>query len=471
MSRNGADHDYQTVENSPSNIEAECALLGVCLVDSDTMGAIREIDIRPEDYQRETHRTLWAAMLDLSAGGKGLDVITLADRLNAQHENGGDWLVTLNSLRQKVFDGGITSVQAPYYGQIIKRVAGQRRLIQVAGQIAAMAHAHEGELDALYDKAAQEFLAAVNVSGRGSHLALTDDALMRYLETQSATAHRLQEDPEALIRVPWDGLDQILGDLVPGFTHVIAAESSIGKTMYLECVTEYNARRGHAVVFYHLELNHQYMIHRQMLRHAAKGSNLTMAQLRQGYHGAEVGRAIDAIREWSGNITYVHSPGWSAERIAVDAQRLYAQGMCDLVVVDYLQKLALPLGKGENAAMAIGRQVETLKNMAETLEVPVMIGSQINREGKQTRRRPTEANIRNSGEVAERSNQVVVLNRPTLREDQSAGATSEIIEAYVDKNTSGETGKAELIHLFGRYTLTDAEEERALAYETEPIPW
>ena len=105
--------------------------------------------------------------------------------------------------------------------------------------------------------------------------------------------------------------------------------------------------------------------------------------------------------------------------------------------------------------------------------MPVVLGSQVSRANRADHRRPTEGDIRNSGEVAERSNQVVVLHRPVRREEQAAGAVTEKIEAYVDKNTSGETGKADLVHVFGRYLLADAvrEEEPEPAWYGEREAW
>lgn len=44
------------------------------------------------------------------------------------------------------------------------------------------------------------------------------------------------------------------------------------------------------------------------------------------------------------------------------------------------------------------------------------------------------------------------------QEEQSPRAVTERIEAYVDKNTSGETGKVNLLHVFGRYLLAEPEE-------------
>jgi replicative DNA helicase len=452
----------EQADNLPHNLDAERAVLGACLVDPDAIYRVRDLNLLPDDYFHFAHRLVWRAILDVTARGRVADLLTVQDVLAGRTTKGQTDLAAIGgavALVNLVQSVGST-VTVGNHAEIVKRTAGQRRLIATAGDIAALASQHDGGLDGLYDQASQLFLAAVDVSESGSHLVGSDDALMRYLEAQADTTERLQGDPDSLIEVPWAGLRRILGDLPAGFIHTIAAESSVGKTMYMEGVAEFNAKRGHRIAYYHLELTHQFMFHRLMCRHAG-GAGVTMQQLRRGYHGAEVAQAMDAVRRWLGNITYVHCPGWSAERVAADAQRLHAQGRCDLIVVDYLQKLALPEGKGLNASMLIGLQAEVLKNCAERLGVPVVLGTQINRANKHENRRPSRDDIRNSGEVDERSNQTVVLHRPVQREEQSPNAVTERIEAYVDKNTSGETGVANLLHVFGRYLLAEPEERLA----------
>jgi replicative DNA helicase len=450
----------------PHSIEAERAVLGACLIDPDAIWRCRAMNLRPEQFYRASHATLWRAILAVAAQSEHVDLVTLGDLLESRQNGHGSELDAIGGRGEllALIADTVSTVTVRNHAEIVQRTAGQRGLVAAAGQVAELAFGHQGPLPQLYDAAMARFLSAVNVTEQGSHMTGNDEALLAYVTAQNETEHRLRDNPDALIEVPWVDLGRLLGDLVPGFLHIVAAESSVGKTLYMEAVAEHNARRGHQVAFYHLELSHAYMLHRLVCRYAG-GHGVTMQQLRRGYSGSEVAQAMDNVRRWLGNITYIHSPGWSAERIAADMQRLRALGLCDLVIVDYLQKMTLTESKGLNAAMLIGQQAETLKNAAERLEVPVIIGSQVSRANRADHRRPTEGDIRNSGEVAERSNQVVVLHRPVRREDQPKGSATEKIEAYVDKNTGGETGKAELVHVFGRYLLADPVRE-----ETEE-PW
>ena len=76
----------------------------------------------------------------------------------------------------------------------------------------------------------------------------------------------------------------------------------------------------------------------------------------------------------------------------------------DVVIVDYLQKLALSRRKGENKADAIGNSIEGQKNGAEQMGIPWLLGSQLSYEG----------HLRGSKEIEDKSNVVMFLERPLL---------------------------------------------------------
>jgi replicative DNA helicase len=202
-------------------------------------------------------------------------------------------------------------------------------------------------------------------------------------------------------------------------------------------------------------LSTKFMLDRRICRHGA----VPFKQLQWGYDGPEVGRALDAMRRWHQNIIYVHCPGWSAERVAADITRLHAKGECDLAVIDYLQKIPLPRIPGLTTSMQIGQNAETLKNCAEVLGIPIVLPSQVNRSYKtRDNQRPTMADIRESGEIEDKANQILVLHRPDERDEGMPEDTfghTERIEIHIEKNTGGSTGRVEVLHVLGRYLYAD----------------
>jgi replicative DNA helicase len=179
------------------------------------------------------------------------------------------------------------------------------------------------------------------------------------------------------------------------------------------------------------------------------------------------------MREWKGGITYVHCPGWTAQRVVANARKLYARGLCDVVVVDYLQKVALVGRNGQNEASWIAHTVEAFKTMAEQLAIPALLGSQLNRDGQRDNRK-TSIGIRGSGEIEEKANYIITLDRPVLdepvRNEQgriiaNEGDRSPEVKVRVDKNTLGPTGECEMVINAPRFLMLDV----APASEPDPV--
>lgn len=446
----------------PHDAEAEKALIGAVLMDPDAILAARTAQLVAGDFWNPAYMRIYEAATDLADRFEPVDMVTVGNYLDARgqlEELGGRAMLT--GLLGEV----VSTVYAGHYAELVKRLSRQRRLIATAQEIATKAQEHAGPIESLYDETARLFYGAVDTSAPRSHLYGGDDALTDYLATQEHRRELLARNPDAAITTGLPDLDEMLGDLPAGYLHVIAARPSVGKTMYMEHVAEHAASRRHRVAYYHLELSHQTMLDRRM----ARWSGVSVKELRRGYNGVEVARAMDIIRPWESNIVYIHCPGWSAERITTDMIRLAARGECDVAIVDYLQKLAMPDVKGRNDAMLYGLMTETLKSCAEQLAIPVVLGSQVSRSFKSRGdQRPHMEDLRNSGEVEEKANQVVMLHRPKEREEGSR-ATTETLEAYVEKNTTGETGMVRLLHMLGRFGLGC--ESQATAQPQDEIPF
>ena len=439
----------------PHSIEAEEAVLGSILIDPDAILRAQEKGLVASDFFRVANGAIYAVCSTLADRFAAADYVTVQDMLENRVNGDGSQLHMIGGAAEltRLITSAVTSVHAGHYAEIVHRLAQQRQLMAVGTEIVKAANAHDGPIETLYDEVSRQFFDAVDVSSPASHLRGNDDSLAEYLANQERIKERLDANPDALITTGWVDLDRYLGDIEAGMLHVVVARPGVGKTIYLEGIAEHNARRGHTVALYHLELSHALMLNRRMARY----SGIPIGRLRRGYQGIELSRAIDEIRPWHHRITYIHCAGWSAERIAADMVRLRARGECDLAIIDYLQKLRWPENKGANLAALYGLMAETLKNVAENLGIPVVTAAQVNRSWKSNANgRPHIEDLRSSGEVHEKCNQAVVLHRPQDREDRRGGGSSETIEVAVEKNTTGDVGRLELFHQLGRFRLVSA---------------
>jgi replicative DNA helicase len=206
--------------------------------------------------------------------------------------------------------------------------------------------------------------------------------------------------------------------------------------MYAECIAEHWARHRNQVLFLHYELDHEYMLDRRMARHAG----FTLDQLEDGRLSAcefaRVTEMRDRLLQWSGNITYVHSPGWTMERTTSELRRVCDAHQCDVVVIDYLEKVAASKRQislfGANQFQREADNVEQLKNFAESARVPVLMVAQMNKVGKGTGIDKLDRTaIRGAGEKTEKANLVILLN---------VERGSHEVDVLIDKQTKGVKG-------------------------------
>ena len=69
----------------PQSLEAEQSVLGAILIDRETIIEIAEF-LRPEDFYRQAHATVYRAMLDLFERREPVDIVTVAETLERKGE-------------------------------------------------------------------------------------------------------------------------------------------------------------------------------------------------------------------------------------------------------------------------------------------------------------------------------------------------------------------------------------------------
>lgn len=276
-----------------------------------------------------------------------------------------------------------------------------------------------------------------------------DSAVMTWLDSFDLTDQLIEHyekiastplDQRKVLDWPWSSWNRIIDPLEEGILAVITAPDGQGKTIYAESIAEHWAKQRYHVIFVHYELNRRLM----MLRRTARQTGLNVRQLKSGTMTGEEKRLVKEVRprllSWDGHITYLHTPGWSMERTVAELRRLHAEGECDVVVLDYLEKAAASRRQlqmfGNNPWQREADNVEQLKNFAEMTEIPTVMIAQMTKEAKGKAFEKTDrTGMRGAGEKSDKANLVIMLKRERIGE----GYSNEV-DVLVDKNTMGATG-------------------------------
>ena len=142
----------------PQNTEAEAGVLGSLLIDPDAIVEVVDF-LSAGDFFREANRVVYETICDLFDRGIPSDLITLSDELGRRgrlEDIGG--LSYISSLANQV----PTSSNIEHYARIVERTAVLRRLIQAAGQVAAVAY-NEPDVQVALDQT-ERLVAAVRES-------------------------------------------------------------------------------------------------------------------------------------------------------------------------------------------------------------------------------------------------------------------------------------------------------------------
>ena len=225
----------------PQNIEAEAGVLGSILIDPDALDRVVGF-LRPSDLYRDAHRTIYETILLLAQKQTKADFITLCDALEARNKLesvGGSAYVT------SLINGVPTSGNLLYYARIVERTGVLRRLIQVAGEIAALGY-EETDVPTALEKAeklifevSQPYLLAQSTDIGMNEL------MTRYLDIVSDRYENRGRIPG--VPTGYTDLDRMLGGLQKSDLDILAARTSVGKTMFAVNIAynQVQAKRRH----------------------------------------------------------------------------------------------------------------------------------------------------------------------------------------------------------------------------------
>lgn len=432
----------------PSNIEAECGVLGSLLIDPEAVSLVADW-LSPDDFYRDSHRTIYEAMIALYEHHQPADFITLCDLLEQRKQletvGGGSYLTSL-------ITGVPTSGNVEYYGRIVAQKAGFRRLIHAAGHIAALGYT---ETEDAQERAEQLLFALQRHSTRGFlSLAEVMGDCMNDLEA-------VQKREQRLLGVPtgFRYLDSALGgglqrsDLV-----LLAARPGNGKTSLALTIAASAALTEHKrVAFFSLEMSA-----RQLgLRLLAMRANQDQRRLRLGLidDWDQVVIASDELAE--GAIWIDETAGISHTALRSKVRRLQATHGVDLIIVDYLQLMHALQGDGKRFALReqeIAEISRSLKAVAKELNVPVLALAQLSRavESRQNKR-PQLSDLRESGALENDADVALFIYREDLYQEPDDTAMRNMAEIIIAKHRNGPVGQVVLRFDPSRTCFTDIE--------------
>ncbi|MDH5768636.1 MAG: replicative DNA helicase [Nitrospirota bacterium] len=423
------DSDVKLDKLPPQNVEAEQSILGAILIDNDALPrALEIIDI--DDFYKQSHRTIFNAMVELFEKNEPIDLITITDCLKRREEvdavGGVSYLSSLVNMVP-------TAANIKYHSKIVRERALLRGLLRSANEIASRVYEDNYEAEDLVDYAEKSIFDVSDKRIKASFVTLKE-----VIKSSFEMIEHLYDKKEVITGIPSGFRD--LDDLTTGFQKgdlvVVGGRPSMGKTALALNIAQYvGLEVREPVAVFSLEMAKEQLAFRMLCSEAMVNSS----SIRKGFIKKEDWHKLtSAASNLTGAPIFIDdSSAITVLELRAKARRLKMEHGLSLVIVDYLQ---LMRGKGsfERREQEISDISRSLKALAKELSVPVIAVSQLNRSVEQRRPpKPILADLRESGAIEQDADVILFLYRDEIYNKEAKKGEAEVIIA---KQRNGPTG-------------------------------
>lgn len=394
-----------------SVFDAEVGVAGSILLDSGSYVRVAAY-LTEESFALETPRRIFRAAAMLAADGVAIDPISVRELLAREG------FTLTNQTIMEYLDVTPTSANDTIYAALVQKHALRRGAKALANRIL---EDDETEPEELAVNAARDFENLAR-SQRNGRLAFAIDRISDFYRG-------LEEQAETFLSTGFPSLDSILGGgLHKGRLYIIGARPGVGKTSFALNLAD---NLPAPVLFVSLEMTETEITRLQVARRTKiptrrieRHNNLTEAEFER------IAAATSELCH--SGIAVNRRPGATVAEINCMARSVKGLGA---VFVDYLG-LITAANPGKSRYEGITDISRDLKKLALSLDVPVVALAQLNRavESRQDKR-PSLADLRDSGAIEQDANVVMLLSHYSSRDEMPI-----LIECEVAKNRHGPIG-------------------------------
>lgn len=451
-------------EYVPHALDAERAVIGTIMKNPAVMKSVMAGLPEPIYFYEPKHQIIYAAMLVIARHEELPDLVTVVAEL--QRRGKLDKIGGRVYLFEVIEDVASTS-HHPQYVTLIQKRYQMRKIICICQEAVNSALSQELEPEELVGHVAPNLVQTVmRVQSRGFRN--VGDMVADVLNDLDAIQRGERSHG---LHTGFPSIDELIGGFAGGDLIFIGGRPRWGKTAFMMNVAERMLRAGCRVAMVSAETSCPEYITRALCTTGEVDSLLARTGKMSEKDWTRLVNAGSTICNWEYWID--DTPDVEIDTLCARTAELKKDADIDILFVDYLTKLTTAR-KFDQKRLAVDYTVGQLKTLAQTLDIPVVVASQLNRMietrgGNSWRaKRPTLGDFKESGRIEEDADVVMALFRPDLYIGQNAKDrdrwknTSQII---VLKQRKGPIGEVNLRFL---PELTKYEE---LTYQPDELPF
>lgn len=377
----------------PQSPEAEKVVLGTMITESNILNEIR--DILPADaFYITKNKEIYQCILDISDRGEHVDIITVVNECQKKKLD-----VTAFDIAQ--IQQNYSPIINDHVGILVEKYR-RRKLFEIGAILQSNSYSEVNGISEVLSEV-KEKLDGLFTSSRESVYTIRDAVQSVYdnIDKNLRGGSSLTGNPTGFTL-----LDKRSGGLQTSDLVIVAADSSQGKTSF---AIKLVMNCGCPVAFYSMEMKKEQIAARMMsIESGVPANEILFSKLDSG-RIQQIDKGVSKVIE---NAIYFDDRSTSnIETILASIRMMKIKYGIKGAVVDYLQILNVNM-KGSNKEQQMGDVARRLKNIAKELDIWVIALSQLSRDSQNPA--PSIARLRDSGQIAEAADMVILIYRPEV---------------------------------------------------------
>lgn len=380
-------------ETLPHSDEAERLVLGTVMNEKNALPFVREM-LPVEAFYQDKHREIYRSIIDVADKGNFPDIVMVMEELLRKKSTISPYELTELS--------GCTTPYLEQYVAVVFDKYKRRQFFEIGCYLRANSFDETEDIMDVYEEVGRRMDGIFPDADNAVHtIKEAIKGVYENIDRNYKGTSRLTGYPTGFSE--FDGKS---GGLQTSDLIIIAADTSSGKT---SLAIKISMNAGCPVAFYSMEMKKEQVAARMMsIQSGVPANEILYSRLASGQLQS-IDKGVARLEKLP--IYFDDRSTSNIESILASIRMMKIKYGIKGVIVDYLQILNVNM-KTVNKEQQMGDVARRLKNLAKDLDIWIIALSQLSRDKENPV--PTLARLRDSGQIAEASDVVMLIYRPEL---------------------------------------------------------
>ena len=377
----------------PHSDEAERLVLGTVMNEKNALPFVREM-LPVEAFYQDKHREIYRSIIDVADKGNFPDIVMVMEELLRKKSTISPYELTELS--------GCTTPYLEQYVAVVFDKYKRRQFFEIGCYLRANSFDETEDIMDVYEEVGRRMDGIFPDADNAVHtIKEAIKGVYENIDRNYKGTSRLTGYPTGFSE--FDGKS---GGLQTSDLIIIAADTSSGKT---SLAIKISMNAGCPVAFYSMEMKKEQVAARMMsIQSGVPANEILYSRLASGQLQS-IDKGVARLEKLP--IYFDDRSTSNIESILASIRMMKIKYGIKGVIVDYLQILNVNM-KTANKEQQMGDVARRLKNLAKDLDIWIIALSQLSRDKENPV--PTLARLRDSGQIAEASDVVMLIYRPEL---------------------------------------------------------